>query len=281
MSKVGFYLFSRKHGLSETGSSRIRGKWLIDKWNEAEDLVWSKKYDTIIYQKVYQHDMAKQWEGKAIQILDVCDPDWLSRAPLVKMIQHVNAVTVSSRQLKKFIEPLTVKPVEYIPDGVIKRGKRKKHTGKAKSAVWFGYAHNDIVLDQTLHYIKQLGLKLVTISNKTYEPKIEVDHQWVEWESPEQCDKELQKHDIALLPDYDHPKYIYKSRNKTYQAWSLGLPVANSPDELEQYMDGEQREKESKSKYKLVGDKYMTKHSVDKFKKLIKELERWNLQKKK
>lgn len=269
MSKVAFYLFERKHGKENMGSSRIRGHWLIKEWPEAEELKWSKEYDVVIYQKVYQTDMAKQWDK--IQILDLADPDWLSYDPVKEMIVEMDAVTVSSRELRKAVKELTDKPVRYIPDGVLEMGKRKEHEGKAKELVWFGYSHNDYVLRDAEDTIRDLGLDLTVISDASYQSD-KIDVNWIKWESQEQCNKELQKGDIALLPHANTPKYMYKSRNRTFQSWALGLPVAHTGDDLRRLLDGKEREKKSKEKWQLVKDKYMTKHSVEKFKELINEL---------
>lgn len=271
MYKTGFYLFERKHGKEDTASSRIRGHWLIKKWKGAEEIKWGKKYDVLIYQKVYETNMAKEWQGKAIQILDLCDPDWFEYQPVREMIEYVDAVTVSSMGLKRYIENITDKPVKFIPDGVLELGERKKHKGKAKKIVWFGYAHNDNALRDAEQTIRELGLELTVISNANYEGKM-VNANWISWQSDKQCDDEIKKHDIVILPHSQNPKYIYKSKNKTYKSWALGIPVAHTGDDLRRLLIGKERDKESKEKYNLVKDKYMTKHAVSKFKELIDEL---------
>ncbi len=273
MSKVGFYLFERKHGRKDSASSRIRGHWLIKKWKEAEELVWAKEYDVVIYQKVYEIDMAKQWTNK-IQILDMCDPDWMEYSPIAEMISYMDAVTVSSTELKKFIENITDKPVRFIPDGVLELGERKKHTGKAKSVVWYGYSHNDYVLKGALRTIRELGLDLTVISDAFFDPGMDIQCNWVKWESDKQCDKEIAKHDLSLLPHGQDLRYGFKSKNRTYKSWALGIPVAYTGDDLRRLLDGKEREKESKEKYKLVGDKYLTEHCVEQYKELINEIKK-------
>lgn len=64
--------FAQKNGRKKgtIGSSIIRGEWLIDKWKDAEIFTEGKKFDVIIFQKVYWNDYAKDYKG--IKILDLC-----------------------------------------------------------------------------------------------------------------------------------------------------------------------------------------------------------------
>lgn len=281
-NNTGFFLFERRHGRKNIGSSRIRGHWLIDKWDEAEEMIYSKPYKTIIYQKVYEPSIAKQVkeDSDTIQILDMCDPDWLEYQPVVEMIQEVDAITCSSKGLYDFLTGITNKPVKLIPDRVNLDvlPEPKEHTDKpAKMAGWFGYSHNDYVLEQVLEPLKREGLKLKVVSDSIYQPRRDkyldmID--WVKWEDQKQADKAIQEADFVVMPAGSSPKYIYKSQNKTYQSWALGLPVAKNVPELKRWIDPKERKQEADKRYKQVKKELTVDKSVEEFKELINEIEK-------
>ena len=70
MKKGAILTFEQFHGRKNLGSSRIRGHWLIDNWDEVELFKQGKKYDFVIYQKAYFIEHAKIFKG--IKILDLC-----------------------------------------------------------------------------------------------------------------------------------------------------------------------------------------------------------------
>jgi len=277
--KIAFYLFEKKHAQKDTGSSRIRGHWLIDKWKDAEEMIYGKKYDVIIYQKVYETQLARtvKKDSNTIQILDLCDPDWLDNVPVKEMINEVDAVTCSSKGLYNFLKSITDKPVKLIRDRVNldTLPKPKVHKGRAKMAVWFGNSSNDYVINPILLHLYRNNIKLKIISNAAYMPQNDtfIDTiKWVKWETPQQADKEIQEADFAILPAGNSPKFMYKSQNKTYQSWALGLPVAKNLEQLKQFIDEEARVKESKKRLEQVKNELTTEHSVQEYKDLIKEL---------
>jgi hypothetical protein len=275
--KVGFYLFERRHGRKNIGSSRIRGHWLIDKWDEAEEMIYSKLYDVLIYQKVYEPSIAKKIneDSDTLQILDMCDPDWLEYQPVVEMIQEVDAVTCSSKGLFDFLTGITNKPVKLIPDRVNLDvlPERKKHTDeKATRVGWFGYSHNDYVLEQVLEPLQREGLKLKVVSDAIYQPRRDkyLDMvEWVKWENQKQADKAIQECDFVVMPSGNSPRFVYKSQNKTYQSWALGLPVAKNVPELKRFIDPKERKKEADKRYKQVEKELTVEKSVEDFKELI------------
>jgi len=277
MSKIAFFLFERRHGRKNIGSSRIRGHWLIDKWDEAEEMVYGKKYDAIIYQKVYEPSIAKKWkeETDTFQILDLCDPDWLDYHPVVETIQEMDYVTCSSKGLETALKDMTDKPVKYIPDRVNmdKIVMRKQHTGKAKKAGWFGYSHNSYVLEQTLEPLHKEGLELKVISDAMYQPrnsKYDDMVEWVKWEDAQQADQELLECDFTVLPAGTNPRFMYKSENKTFHSWALGLPVAKTVEEVRRFVGEKERKKEADKRYKQVLDNLTVEESIKEFKEIIK-----------
>ena len=93
--KIGILTFEQFHGRKNLGSSRIRGHWIIDNWQEAELFKQGQIYNIVIYQKAYFLEHAKVFKG--LKILDLCDPDWLHWAYKVKeMIEYCDGITTST-----------------------------------------------------------------------------------------------------------------------------------------------------------------------------------------
>ncbi len=268
--KTGFVLFQDYHQKANIGSSRIRGKWLIDKMKGAEEFVQGNKYDVIIFQKTYWKEMARQFKG--VKILDICDPDWLDGAEVINFIEEMDAVVVPTEIMRKRLSGMTKVPIHIIPDRVNLETlpKLKVHKGRAKSCVWFGYIHNAHVLDGVGFKVKKNNLLLKIISNGTYNFK-ECSVKNIKWEQ-ETVDAELRKADIALLPRMLKGRDEYKSNNKTIHSWAIGLPVATNPKELDLFMDEEERTKECKKRRKEVEEDYDVKLSVKEYETLIKDL---------
>lgn len=270
---VGIVLFEKFHGRQGIGSSRIRGHWLINHWPEAEVFEQGKKYEAVIFQKTYWLEYLKSYDG--IKILDLCDPDWLDTVPIIDVLDNVDAVTVSSEGLQQEIKKFTDKPVYFIPDrqDLTFHNIQKKHEGIAKSVVWFGYSHNVKVLDIVINTLKRNKLFLTVISD-CRPPYTKADENIVfDWKNPKwDFNKEILKHDIVLMPANTSPRGRFKSLNKTYTAWSLGMPVATSILELKRFLDPIERQKEADLRLKEVKEKYDVRTSVQEFKNIIKEL---------
>lgn len=264
------------------GSSRIRGTWLAENWPEAEMFRVGVKYDAIIFQKSYFLSYMKAFDG--IKILDLCDPDWLSGMPVREAIEYCDAVTVSSEGLREFVAKMTDKPVIFIPDRVDLKYYRetKKHEGKAERVVWFGYSQNQTLIDGALATIKRLGLKLTVISDKAYFPTAGVqgiDSAWINANVTniqylqETINEEIMRGgDVVLNPKMESGRFKFKSENKSFSAWALGMPVAVNSADLERFIDPAERQKEAAEKRKLVEDSYKVELSVEQYKKLINEI---------
>lgn len=264
---IGFILFDQYHQRKNIGGSRIRGHWIIKNMPEAELFVQGKDYETVIYQKVYWKEHLRTFKGQ--KILDICDPDWLEGMEIVSILKEVHAVIVPTEELKKALRNMTDKQIYVVPDRVDFEGlpKPKKHKGKAKKIVWFGYAHNTDVLDQTLFKVNQLGLELIVISDGQYRSN-DCRITNVKWELAT-VNQEIQKADFALLPEFKHGRWKYKSQNKTVQCWSLGIPVAKSMEELVRFMDEKERQKEAEERYKEAKEKFDVKLSVKELREII------------
>ena len=56
--------------LNSVGSSRIRIRWLLNHWPEAEEYKIGKEYEVLIFQKVFWGSMMENFKG--IKVLDLC-----------------------------------------------------------------------------------------------------------------------------------------------------------------------------------------------------------------
>lgn len=272
--RVGILLFEKWHGREEIGSSRLRGHWYVKNWPDAELFRQGAQYDVIIFQKTYWLEYIKAFKG--IKILDLCDPDWLDTQPIVEILDNVDAITVSSEGLKTAIEQFTDKPVVFIPDRQdmdFHKMKKEKHEEIAKWVVWYGYSGNSKLLDKTILTLKKLKLKLKVISD-CVPPYGKADKNVkYDWKNPAwSFDREVTECDIVLLPQDSRPRGKYKSTNKTLTAWTLGMPVAKTPEELQRFLDPIERQKEADLRYQEVKDKWDIKQSVEEFKNLINQL---------
>lgn len=274
--EIRILTFQRKHGRRKgtIGSSIIRGDWLVKHWPEAK--LWTEGCysDVLIFQKVYWEEMMKAYPG--IKILDLCDPDWLTgELELVKISKLVDAITCSSEGIYKFVKKIVKVPCFYIPDRVDLDffDKPKKHVGRAERVVWFGYYHNaKEILPMVLPSLLRLNLKLLVISNNEFMPTntygVEIENRKFSWET---IKFDLTYGDIVINPqpiNYNK-RFRFKSNNKTYIAWSCGMPVAENVEDLEKFLDPEERNKEAQARLKEVREKHNIKISVEEFKKVI------------
>lgn len=252
--KIGWLLFENYHQRKNIGSSRIRGHWIIEQIKEAELFKQGEAYDVVVFQKTYFKEFIREFNG--LKVLDICDPDWLDGLEIVNILKYIDLVIVPTEKLKESISKFTEKNIVVIPDGVKFDGlpKPKEHQGKAKKVCWFGYSQNIAVLDQTLMKLRKLGLKLKVISDGNYQSG-EMRIENVKWDI-NTVNEEIQECDFCLLPEWIKGRNAYKSNNKTLQAWALGMPVASTPQDLERFMDAEERNKEAKEKYEFVKENY-------------------------
>lgn len=272
--KIGFVLMDNYFQRKNIGSSRIRGRWVIKYLNkiqgvQAEEYIQGGSYDVVIFQKAYWKELARSFQG--LKILDICDPDWLEGAEVVSFCKEMDCITVPTENLKIEIEKLTDKPVYIVPDSVDLEilPPPLKHEGRARKIVWFGYSHNMDVLYPTFYTIKKLGLTLMVVTDghlNTGECSVEN----IKWEA-ETCDRQYQLADFALLPEKLSGKALFKSNNKTIHSWALGLPVAKTPQDMERFMDGEERQKEADLRFQEVREKYSTEKSAEALYAVIKK----------
>lgn len=280
--RIGFATMEKieNRPINSVGSSRIRARWLSNYWPESEEYKVGVKYDVMVFQKAYWQEMMMQF--KDIKIFDLCDPDWLEPRPVVESMEHCDAMVTSTTALANYLKQfITDKPVICIPDrlDLSLHSPRGKHEGTAKKIVWFGYTHNIQYLQKTFDFIIEKGLELVIISNIAYQPphgfeRLRVENLRYDADSVNERIKEC---DFAIFPPtIDDMRGLYKSNNKTITAWALGLPVAQSPEDLDRFMSPEERNKEQELRLAEVKERWDVKLSVQEYQNLIKQLQSGN-----
>jgi hypothetical protein len=280
---TGILTYELFHGGSFVGSSRIRAEWVVNHWPEAELFTTGRRYETVIFQKVYWPEFLHMFHG--IKILDLCDPDFLRwYHPLRSLLELCDAATTSSPALAEFVAAYTKKPVLSIPDRIdldTIGGRRKAHQGcgPARIAAWFGYSQNFLALDTILPALPDYGItKLIVIATKNTPyclpsklgKSIQVENR--AWEVDTVLDHLLDA-DVVLNPRGANSRWRFKSNNKSVQAWALGLPVAHTPEELGALIGEEARIAESERRLKQVADEYDVRRSVEQYQSLIGELQ--------
>lgn len=268
--------FQKKHGRKRgsIGSSIIRGEWLAKYWPESSLWTEGAYSDVLIFQKVYWNEMMDLYPG--IKILDLCDPDWLTgELELIDISKKVDAITCSSEGIYNFIKRLVDIPVFYIPDRIDMEffKEKKKHEGRAKRVAWFGYSHNaKEILPMILPSLSRLNLDLIVISDQDFRSSVSgnvnIENKRFDWQT---LKWDLLSADIILNPQpiEKNNRFEFKSQNKTFMAWALGLPVANSCDDMERFLDPDERKKEAELRVAEVFDKWNIKRSVEEFKNVI------------
>ena len=274
--KVAFHLFETIHSKKDAASSRIRGRWLIKYWPEAEEFINGQKYDAVIFQKVYLTEYAKLFDG--IKILDICDPDMYVGNDIRQMVEDLDAIVVSTPALQEVLLQTTNKPVIVIPDRHdLEYFKEKKfHKGKAKEVVWFGYSHNAGSLKQIKYSLERFGLNLSIISENPVsiineDDKGKWNERWTKW-SLEKVNTEIIKSDIVIMPLSLNPMHRFKSNNKIIHSWLLRMPVAFSAEDLERFLSAEEREREAEKNYQEAVKNWDVRISVQEYKDLIERI---------
>lgn len=257
------------------GSSRIRMKWLLPFFEEAEEYMLGRRYQTLIFQKAYYEKLAQRFEG--VKIFDLCDPDWLDPRPVVEMISYCDAVTVTTQAIADYLRRLTDKPIVIIPDRVnfqeVKEVKTE-HEGRAKSVVWFGYSNNLKYIERTFDYLHAKGLSLTCITDEMTEHyNTNLPMRFIKYRY-EIISQEVVKHDFVIMPDTIDldGRLKYKSNNKVIQSWAWGMPVAKTPEDIDRFLDPVERRKESLIRQKEVAEKYNITQSVEEYRILIANL---------
>ena len=263
------------------GSSRIRMRWLLPFWEEAEEYGIAKKYDVLIFQKVYWETFKEYGDTyKGIKIFDLCDPDWLENKPVFEYIDWSHAVTTSTQALADYIQKLRPNAlVRCIPDRVYIPESvpiKTEHADKITNLVWFGYSHNAHYLTRVFDELIRRGIQLTVISDNpieapmAYRGRINIHNVMYNYDS---LNKEMVKCDAVLMPEpTGDERAKYKSNNKTLHAWSIGMPVIKVPEDIDRLATKEAREQETAKQLQEIKDKWDVRYSVDEYKALIEEI---------
>lgn len=256
------------------GSSRIRGRWVWENWDDCEEYMIGESYDALIFQKAYWPDMIDNFHG--VKIFDTCDPDWLERDNVFDFYDKCDVVTTSTQALADYISKmLPDKKVVHIPDRVsLEEHKpiKKKHGKDIEKVVWFGYSGNFQYITSAVKVLRKKGIEVVMYADTG------VAMDGVSWKkyNYETLHKELIKYDAAIFNDNRGGIDLrgkYKSNNKQTTCWALGLPVISTPEDLKRLESKEAREEEAKEKLQLVKDKYDVKQSAQQYAKIIDEIQ--------
>jgi len=185
----------------------------------------------------------------------------------------VDAVTCATESLAGEFRRLTSKPVVVIPDRIdlSQFPRQKVHKGRAKVAVWFGYANNFPVINRgVLSALNKLNLRLAVVADKPFASKIVIvnNKKWSEadWQS------QILAGDIAINPRLETAPWKFKSNNKTLTAWALGLPLAADALELQRFMDAGARSRDAALRMKELKEKWDIRFSVKEYQELIYRL---------
>ena len=278
--KVRAFTYSRYHGKGDVGSTRLRVHQLMKYWPEYEEYVYGEHVDVMIYQKVYmQDDWKYMYHFNGLQILDICDPDWLENQNVKQTIDAVDGVVCPTEPMAEFLRQLTTKPIKVIPDRHDLEGlpKLRQHYGTLKRLVWFGYSHNAELLKEAIRALEKNNLELTVISNEDPFAQRWASEAWEDNYHYQKFDAEtilddLRGFDAFLNPQGNRPQDRFKSNNRTTLAWLAGLPVVATSQAIGQYWSPEARNTEAKKNYHIAKSEYDVKKSVQEMQDFIKEL---------
>lgn len=276
--KVGWITMEKADNrrAGSVGSSRIRARWVWKYWDQAEEWQIGRRYDAVIFQKVFWDQMLENYDG--VKILDMCDPLWLEGRDVFKYVHQVDAVVTATQPLADYISKLAPKKkVLCIPDRMdleYYSSPKMEQSEKLRKLVWFGYSANFSYIERALRELAKRKLCLTMIS----ESQIVVGNAcrgltafWRKYDQKTLND-ELKHHDAVLLPSNrgaidDRGKY--KSNNKELTAWALNMPVIGTPDDLDRLETKTAREEEVLKNMKKLEDKYDVRTSAEEYDELV------------
>lgn len=283
---VRFFTFEQYHAKSGVGSTRLRVHNLIKNWQGSGLYKYGEFPDVLIYQKVYatlEYKFPLHFPN--IQILDICDPDWTQSPDIFikETIDAMDAVVVTTEQLREYLQQMTTTPVRVIKDrfDLSEFPKPKVHRGKIKKVVWFGYAHNAESIRFAVPSLEKRDLDLMIVANEdpacwrwaNSSRDYEKHYEYVKYRQ-ENVYEVLQEADVCIMMPGIRPLDIFKSENKTVTAQLLGLPVVTNADQLDQLNDPEARNKYIETIYDKLKQEYDVNKSVAEYKELIDEIRR-------
>lgn len=275
---VGMYTTERLHSARKNfkGGTRIRARWLLPFWSEAEEYVPGTAYEVMIFQRVYAPALMKAFHGT--RILDVSDPDWRGNPRVMKCLRLADAIVTSTPALAQAITVLGLETeVVCIPDRILLRehsSVKTEHNPEVKSLVWFGYHSKTKYLLPFLEEMERRGLELTVISEKRFTSppsRKDLKVRWIRYDYP-LVHEELIRHDVAFLPLPTDEAGKMASNNKTLSCWALKLPVAHTWEDLDQLQRKDTREHESEKRRMEVEQEWNAERSARQYQELLKRL---------
>jgi len=243
-----------------------------------EKWVHGKKYDSLIFQKIYWLKMMKLFNGP--KILDICEPDWINYDVSIREAgDQVHAITCSSQALTDLVKTyFPDKIVEHVPDRLDLKTfplPRKSHQGKAGKAVWFGNIRNaHETLPQMLPALRETGLHLRVISNLPYSEKdgvLELNPEFICYDQSKVYGQ-IREADILLNPRSSRAFFRYKSYSESFIGWQLGLPVATTSEDILRLMNPKERNREVSIMQPVIEQEYYIEKSVLQYREIISRI---------
>lgn len=272
--KIIFIPVSFDGYLFNSGSERIRCKWLAQNlganvYNRTQNI---DDYDIIVYQKAYlskqSKELSSKYKEKKIQIFDICDPEWKSFPDeFKKMAEKCSFITTSTRDLTNSIRQMGYESypiVDRINFEYFKNIK-KQHIDRPVWLVWFGYAGRFEEVKPLIPEIDNLDLPLLVISDNL------VGYgRFIKW-AEETWLQDIIQGDIVINPQREFKTNIYT--NKSLTAWALGMPVAETIQDIKKFIDFNERIKESELRLKEVKQDWDISQSAKELLGLIEKYE--------
>lgn len=277
--KTGIIPFSYFHNKS-SGSTFLRAEGIVNTTTDFGIWKHGHKYEQLIFEKVYWPEMMDLFKGP--KILDLCDPDWIrGEVDLIEMGNKVDAITCSSSLLTALVQSyLPNKMVVHVPDRLnfnLFPASRKPHEGKARNLVWFGYISNaEATLAQLAPTIKKHNLSLTIIANSQYTQEdeiLEMNPEFVNY-NQQTAYSLIQQADIVLNPKSDKAFFKYKSNNKSVISWKLGVPVAETSEQLEWLMEANNRNAQVLEKRDMVDSEYNIANSAMQYREIFRKIKK-------
>lgn len=264
--------------IGNIGSTMIRAEAVAEIADSFELYIPAKKYDNLIFQKAYWKEMMELFEGP--KILDLSDPDWIvGGVNIIEIGNLVHAITCSSPKLTQLLTLyFPDKIVRHIPDRLNfeKLPQPKlKHSGKAKNLLWFGYIHNaHETLIPLLPYIKNKRLNLTIIADRPFKLTDHLNgiNYSFKYYDQNTIYSEILNFDILLNPKSERAFFKYKSNNKSIIAGSLGIPVAETVEDIKRLLSAKARNEQSKHELEIITARYNVIQSVEEYQAIFKEI---------
>jgi len=262
-----------------SGSAVIRCEWVAKYWPGATiyrgqpDL---GAQDLYVFQKVYRSERVRAWisllaqrrdEGGGLLAFDLCDPDFLdehARETLLDVLPAFDFAVAPNARIVQWLSQYL--PAYVVDDGVDPEAIVHRHVfdpnaaGTATRICWIGYKGNTGALNPLVEGIQALGVMphvCVIERPLTFERWLEI----------------LTQYDVVLNPQPDVPPYCYKSDNKSKIAWTAGVAVARTVDELAEMLDPDRRLAALTDNHARVETAWHARHSANRWSMLARNEE--------